>query len=165
LTGAPAAQLSDVLRFDVQPDWVTTRWARVSTVLSEQQFKGLRVPFVSGTELDDLAGSLTYYFDHQRQVRRVTFTGGTGNPEKLIGLATQRFGFKAVPDLGAGMYLVRWNGRPTSALRISHAPVIRSTDPLSQFVVEFEINRPQLGYQLSPRFERIVARDLVLHRW
>lgn len=165
LTGVPVAEPSEVLRFDVQPAWVTSRWSRVSAVLSEQQFQGLRVPLVTGTDLDDLAGSLTYYFDQRRQVRRVTFTGRTGDPEELVRLVTQRFGFQAVPDLGAGIYVVRWNGQPMSVLRVEHASVIRSTDPLSRFDIELEVNRPDLGYQLSPRFQQIVARDRAVRRW
>ena len=165
LTGAQTEQLSDALRFDVAPEWVTSRWARVSTVLSEQQFKGLRVPLVTGTKLDDLAGSLTYYFDHQQRVRRVTFTGNTGDPDRLVKLVTERFRFKVVPSQGAGMFLAHWNGRPTSALRITHAPVIRSADPLSQFTVDLEINLPEMGYRLSPRFEQLVANDRAMRRW
>ena len=165
LTGIPAAGLEEVFRFDVRPAWVTSRWSRVSTVLSERQLQGLRVPLVTGTDLDDLAGSLTFYFDHQRQLRRLAFSGRTGEPRRLVALLTERFGFQTVPDLGAGLYLVRWNGIPMSALRVAHAPVIRSADPLSHFEIELEINRPDTGYRLSPRLEKILLQDRALYRW
>ena len=46
------------------------RWPRVTTV-PQFALAGLRVPLVTGTQIDDLAGSLTYYFDRTDQVQRI----------------------------------------------------------------------------------------------
>jgi hypothetical protein len=165
LEGAPVDDLSEILRFDISPRWVTSRWARVSTVLSELQLEGLRVPVVTGTNEDDIAGSLTYYFDKQQQVQRIALQGYTGNERKLVALLTEHHGFRAEPTLGAGMYLTRWNGKPTSAMRISHAPVIQAGSPHSRLEVRLEINRPSAYYGLSGEFAELLNRDRQTRRW
>jgi len=59
LTGPPVADFGEIVRFDISPTWVTSRWPRVTTVTAEAGMEGLRVPIVTGTNTDDLAGSLT----------------------------------------------------------------------------------------------------------
>ena len=68
----PMPSLAEVLRFDVTVAWVMQRWPRVSTGLPYLQLQGYRVPLVTGTTVADLAGSLTYYFNAQQQVQRIT---------------------------------------------------------------------------------------------
>jgi hypothetical protein len=51
----------EVLRFDIGPSFVTSRFQRITTVASSTQFDVLRVPFVSGTRPTDITGSLTYF--------------------------------------------------------------------------------------------------------
>ena len=85
--------LDEVLRFDATVDWITQRWPRVSTGLPHVQLQGYRVTLVTGTELGDLAGSLTYYFNNRQQVQRITLRGTTGDPRVLIALAAERFHF------------------------------------------------------------------------
>jgi hypothetical protein len=67
----PPIDLREVLRFDIDPDFVFRRFAMVSTVLSDLSLDGLRVPLVSGTQAYDVAGSLTYYFDINKMLRRI----------------------------------------------------------------------------------------------
>ena len=74
----PPIDLREVLRFDIDPDFVYRRFARVSTVLSDLSLDGLRVPLVSGTQAYDVAGSLTYYFDINKTLRRIQMQGGNG---------------------------------------------------------------------------------------
>ncbi|MEO8495680.1 MAG: DUF6690 family protein, partial [Planctomycetota bacterium] len=74
LTGG-IGELEHILQFNVTPEWIVQRWSRVSTIRSDTGLDGLRVALVTGTNLEDVAGSLTYYFDKQRQLRRVTFDG------------------------------------------------------------------------------------------
>lgn len=156
LTTAP---LAEVLRFDIDDRWVTYRWPRVSTILSDQKRSGLRVPLVTGSELTDIAGSLSYYFDERGRVRRISFRGHAGDASKLIEFARQRFQLRREPTLGAGLYLTRWNALPTNGLRIRHAPVVRANDPHSRLEVAFEVNRPDAGYSLSPEFLALIDRD------
>jgi hypothetical protein len=165
LTGPTTHDLAEVLRFDVSPEWVTQRWSRVSTVLAEQDLEGLRVPLVTGTDLDDLAGSLTFYFDKQRRVQRISFHGRTGDDRKLISLVTSQFGMRAEPTLGVGMYVSRWNARPTSLLRLSYAPVVRSQTPRHRLEVALEINRPNAQFGLSEESAALLLQDRRTRRW
>ncbi|HMP07303.1 MAG TPA: hypothetical protein PJ982_13200, partial [Lacipirellulaceae bacterium] len=106
LEGAPSYSLTEVLRFDVTKEWVYQRWPRKSTGLAELDLYGVRVPLVTGTQLTDLAGSLTYFFDYAGRVQRISFRGRTGDTTQLIYLAAQRFGLTAQPALAAGEQLL-----------------------------------------------------------
>ncbi len=54
---------SSVFDFQITPEWVVAHWPTVSTGLAQLQLEGYRVPLVTGTAQQDLAGSLTYYFN------------------------------------------------------------------------------------------------------
>ena len=165
LGGPPVQHLGEVLRFDISPAWVTGRWPRVTTTLSERGMEGLRVPLVTGTRPDDLAGSLTYYFDHGQKVQRLTFEGYTGDDRRLLSLITQYYGLKAEPTLHAGMYVSRWNGTPFSVLRISRAPIVTHASPRSQLHVLLELNRPNASFGLSPATRQVLGADENDGRW
>jgi hypothetical protein len=165
LVGAPVSDLAEVLRFDVSPQWVMSRWSRISTVLADLELEGLRVPLVTGTTTDDLAGSLTYYFDKQHQVQRITFHGYTGDERKLAALVAQRYQLKPVQSLNAALYLAKWNGTPMSALRVALAPVVRADSPNTRLEVMLEINRPRAYYGLSPEFKELLEREQQVQRW
>jgi hypothetical protein len=165
VAGPPVRELSEVIRFDIPPSWVTSRWPRVTTALSETGMEGLRVPVVTGTQVDDLAGSLTYYFDHQHRVQRLTFEGFTGDDRRLVALVTQDFGLQPAPTLHAGMYAAWWNAVPTSVLRVSRAPVITSASPHAQLQVFLELNRPGMHFGLSPAAHEILKKDRATFRW
>jgi hypothetical protein len=136
--------LIEVLDFDGTPEWVMARWPRVTVGLAELDMQGYRMPLVTGTGEEDLAGSLTYYFDRTRRVKLVHFRGMTGNPRKLITLMTQRYGFAAQPsgDPNLLLYQVKWNGKPTSELRIRTAQVLRASEPNARYQVELAMKRP-----------------------
>jgi hypothetical protein len=163
--GAPVSNFADVLRFDVTPEWIFTRWSRVSTVTADQKLKGFRVPLVTGTRVDDLAGVATYYFGRYGYLQRVAFEGNTGDTRRLVAFLSQNYGFKAEPNLGAGMYLVRWNAKPMSALRVDYAPVVRADAPHLRYTVKLEINRPDESYQMSDDFREILSQDQDTQRW
>ena len=145
LEGAPTKDLAEVLRFDVTTGWVLRRWPRVSTGLAELPLQGYRVPLVTGTRQTDLAGALTYYFNAQQQVQRISFRGTTGDPRELIRLLTTRYKFtrRLTNDPGLFIYEVTdLGGRPVSLLRIQSAPVVKSSEPNQRFDVELVIERP-----------------------
>jgi hypothetical protein len=146
---AEVEALDQIFRFDVSPRWVAQRWPRVSTIRTGGALEGLRAPLVSGTELQDIAGSLTYYFDNHQQLRRITFHGHTGDEQRLVGLVSRQFNLRPEPALGAGLYVARWNGKPTSVLRVSHASVIRAQRPHERLQIVLELNQPSVGYGLS----------------
>lgn len=165
LTGPPVADFGEIVRFDISPAWVTSRWPRVTTVTAELGMEGLRVPVVTGTKTDDLAGSLTYYFDRYHRVQRLTFDGYTGDDRKLVAILAKYYGMVREPSLDASMYVARWNGAPTSVLRVARAPVVSADSPNSQLHVTLELNRPSREYGLSQQFVQILQRDRQTRRW
>jgi hypothetical protein len=144
IEGFGARDLAEVLQFDAGPDWVIARWPRVSAALAELDVQGYRVPLVTGTGPDDLAGSLTYYFDKNRRVAQISFHGTTGDPRKLIALVTSRYSFlqQQTDDPALSLYQVKWNGKPLSELRIRPARVLRADQPNSRYEVDLAMKRP-----------------------
>jgi len=165
LVGAPVSDLREVMRFDITPQWVIGRFARVSTVLSDLQLEGLRVPIVTGTRADDLAGTLTYYFDRADKLQRLTIHGFTGDPGRLVALMTAGYGLSHTPSLEAGVYTKRWNGVPVHFLRLTHAPVVYADAVHQKYTVFLELNQPNLQYGISEEAKRIVNSDRQSGRW
>src|SRR5262249_2517022 len=110
VTGPAITNFGEVCRFDRSPRAITQKWSRVSTGLSDPRLQGYRVPLTTGTSETDLAGSLTYYFDGQPKMRRITFLGTTGNPQRLIEFLMRQYGFKRRQSGNAGItaYGVRY---------------------------------------------------------
>jgi len=159
------ADLREVLRFDITPRWVLGRFARVSTVLADLRLEGLRVPIVTGTRADDLAGTLTYYFDGQDELQRVTFHGFTGDPNRLVQTMTTHYGLANQPTLEAGAYTKQWNGSPVHFLRLTHAPVVYADAAHQKYTVFMELNQPDLAFGISEEARRIVDSDHHSGRW
>jgi hypothetical protein len=125
---APSATIEQAFRFDVTPQWVASRWPRVSTVLGDAEQLGMRVAWVSGTRSDDLAGSLTYYFDAHHQLQRLTCTGLTGDPRRTLATVVPAFGLKSQPTTDAAHYTAGNPRAPTSEIIVRHLPVL-TTEP------------------------------------
>lgn len=125
---APAvvATLEEAFRGDVTPHWVTSRWPRVSTVLSETEQLGMRVAFVSGTQPDDVAGSLTYYFDDHHHLQRITFYGLTGDERRLMATVVGGYRLKSVPTTNVARYIAGDPEQPTSSVTVRHLPIVRA---------------------------------------
>jgi len=135
--------LAEALRFDVTPAWVMERWPWVSAGLSELPLAGYRVPLLTGASEDDLAGSLTYYFNARQQVARITFQGTTGDARKLIRLLMSRYGFgrRIMNDPALFRYEVPVSKGPAQSyldLRLD-----RPKDPYRRFDVTLVIERPE----------------------
>jgi hypothetical protein len=145
--------LEEAIRFDLNPAWVTQRFARVSTVAGEANELGLRVILVSGTELSDVAGSLTYYFDPQQQVQRITLTGVTGDDSRLAALATQKFGMRPTETTDRGLYYGGDVNVPTSSLRVKTLPVVTAEAPYARVQVDLDIRRGDVT-KIKPEGER-----------
>ena len=138
--------LAEVLRFDLTPDWIVSRWPRVSTGLGQLQLQGYRVALVTGTAQDDLAGALTYYFNPRQQLQRITFRGTTGSAQKVVRLLTTRYGFARRLTNDASLFLYELpslNGQARSYLWLRPARVVTSSDPYRRFEVAFVIERPE----------------------
>lgn len=165
LSGYQIKDLRDVLRFDIGPDWVIARFSRVSTVLADLKLKGLRVPVVTGIRADDVAGTLTFYFDGMDRLQRLTFHGFTGDPNRFAQIMIGHYGLKREPALEAGAFTKRWNGRPVHFMRLAHAPVVYSDAVHHKYTVFLELNQPDLAYGISEEARRIVSSDHHTGRW
>jgi hypothetical protein len=139
----PLVDLAEAIRFNVTVPWLFSRWPRVTSGLPEGDLQGYRVPLVTGTREDDLAGSLTYYFDAQQVCQKITFQGALGDPRKLVAHVVSQFGLKrqASDDPGMHLYQTKWNGKPVSQLRIKVAPVVKSSMPHERYDVEMTLVR------------------------
>jgi len=165
LTGPEVASIADVIRMDVNRGWVMNNWARVSTNLMDRNLEGLRVPIVSGTSVHDVAGSLTYFFDRQQVLQRVTFEGHSGDPSQLVALATRYYGLRQEPSLGPGMFMARKKDQITSALRISQGAVATTDRPLERYQVMLELNSSDSKYGLSEGYLNVLKLDQQTQRW
>ncbi|MCA9267786.1 MAG: hypothetical protein KDA41_04920, partial [Planctomycetales bacterium] len=153
------ADLSEVLRMDVSPDWVKERWPRVTTTLADTHFDGLRVALVSGTQATDVTGSLTYYFDNRQTLQRVSFHGTTGDPQALAQLLTTRFNFVKENGLGGELYRETWFGRTKSICRLRPAGVFSATSGAARYEVLLEINRSAVRPGLSEVAKQLLETD------
>jgi hypothetical protein len=151
LEGVPTYSLGDVLRFDISKEWVYQRWARKSTALSELDLFGVRVPLVTGTQLHDLAGSLTYFFGVDGRVRRISFRGRTGDTTQLVAIVAQRFGLQPQATLVTGeqLFQVRRGEEVISQLRTRPAAVLWSSSPHDSFAVELDLQDPATAQPLK----------------
>lgn len=165
IAGPPVQDFLEVFNFNADARWVSMRWPRVSTALADLNLEGLRAPLVTGSQYDDLAGSITYYFDRDGHVQRITFHGTTGDERRLVHMLTTHFGFKHEPTLDAGLYLVKWNGTPTSVLMLRNAAVLNAAQPHTRLNVALEINRPSRYYGLSPQMTETVEEAKSAQRW
>jgi uncharacterized protein DUF6690 len=138
---ASGATIEEAFRFDIRPQWVTSRWPRVSTVLGDPKQLGMRVALVSGTRGDDVAGSLTYYFDDHHQLQRITFTGMTGDPRRLLAAVVTPYGLKSLPTTTAARYVAGDPQKPTSEVIVRHLPVVRNEAEHARAEVAVDLRR------------------------
>ncbi len=142
----PLPSLAEVLRFDVTVEWVLQRWPRVTTGLPQVQLQGYRVPLVSGTQISDVAGSLTYYFNAHQQVQRITLRGATGDPTALVNLLANRYHFarRLTNDPGIILYeAVDPDNRLIGTLKIRSAAVVSVSQPYSRFQLDLAVERAE----------------------
>jgi hypothetical protein len=165
LTGTEISDLREVLRFDITPVWVPQRFSRVSTVLADMNLDGLRVPLVTGTEVGDLAGTLTYYFDRYQRLQRLKIHALTGDPVRVVQTLQQYYQLQQEPALGGGLYLIKWNGAPTSVLHVAPAPIIYATAEHSRYTVFLELNQPNIPYGLSAEARDLINSGHATNRW
>ena len=165
IAGHPIHDLREVIRFDITPGWVAQNFGRVSTVLADVQLDGLRVPLVTGTNGSDLAATVTYYFDHQQQLRRINLQGLTGDPSAIATLMQQYYHLKSEASLGGHLYTTRWNNRITSMLHVAPVPIMYATAEHSRYTVFLELNQPALPYGLSYEAGQILQTGHQTQRW
>ncbi|MBI1900655.1 MAG: hypothetical protein HYS13_06035 [Planctomycetia bacterium] len=140
----PTLNVAELFRFDITKDWILARWAYVSTLTGQTDLVGYRVPVVTGTRGEDVAGSLTYYFDAQDKLQRITFHGTSAEPRPLIFLLVQQYGFqrKESPQPGAYLYQVPWDGKVHSEFSVRPARVLTAAAPHARYEVQVTLGRP-----------------------
>ena len=163
--GGIVNDLREVLRFDIVPSWLPQRFARVSTVTSNVQMDGLRVPLITGTQPKDIAGTLTYYFDASQTLKRINLHGLTGDPTQLAHLMVQYYQLNPEQSLGGQLYTTRWNNRITSVMQIAPAPIIYAGADHSKYIIFLELNQPSNQYGLSHEASEILRTSEATQRW
>ena len=106
------------------------------------------MPLVTGTTETDVAGALTYYFNSQQQVQRITFKGSTGDYRRLVGSLSSHYGFvrRVTNTAGLFVYEVPAGRDPSvSSLWIRSTPVFEANKPNERFEVTLLIERPATG--------------------
>jgi hypothetical protein len=143
---APLVPIEQALRWELTPAWVMSTWPRVTTHLAELDLQGYRMPLVTGTTETDIAGSLTYYFDPQQRLSRITFNGTTGDARRLVTFLSQSHHFLrhlAADDPGLYLYQVEQDKRALSELKIRAAPIVKAGSPYGRFEVSLDMRRPE----------------------
>ena len=163
--GGVVNDLREVLRFDIVPGWLPQRFARVTTVTSNVQMDGLRVPLITGTQPKDIAGSLTYYFDASKALKRINLHGLTGDPTQLTTLMVQFYQLKPEQSLGGQLFTSRWNNRVTSVMQIAPAPIIYAGADHSKYIIFLELNQPSSHYAISEEASEILRNSQATQRW
>ncbi|MBI3465232.1 MAG: hypothetical protein HY000_19575 [Planctomycetes bacterium] len=142
VSGPLVSDPAELFRFDIRPDWVLHNWSRVSTGLSDPRYAGYRVPVVTGTTEQDLAGALSYYFDEQERLRRITFVGATGDPRHLAAWVTRQFGFQRFGKPGEGLtYVAARSSRYRGVLRMAPKAIVSEADTTQAYDVELIVER------------------------
>ncbi len=141
--GSVVVPLEEAFGPQVTPAWVLGRWPRVSTRLADLDLQGYRVPLVTGTRDDDVAGSISYYFDSSDRLVRVVFLGSTGDSRKLAALLATLYGLKRQATKDPRLYLaqVRDDDRAMSELRVWPEDVVKADEPFRRFHVAAWLTR------------------------
>ncbi|MFN3188941.1 MAG: DUF6690 family protein [Aureliella sp.] len=161
----PIQALREVVRFDINPNWVPARFPRVTRITSNMQLDGMRVPLVTGTQPSDLAGTLTYFFDRYQRVQRITVHAVTGDPSRFLAELQHAYQLQQQPSLGGGLYLKKWNGRPTSLVYTAQAPVLTEDNLYSRFQFFAELNQAGLEFGMSPEAQQLLASSRSRNQW
>ena len=105
--------------------------------------QGYRVPLVTGAKVDDLAGSLTYYFNHLQRPQRITFEGTTGDVNRLVKMLSENYKFRRENSNDPATYVFRSYrfGHTPSVLVIRESRRQRSTAPHRRYEVALLLER------------------------
>ena len=143
---APAVPLEQALSFAISIPQILGSWPQVSTGFVENGLFGYRVPLVSGTRENDITGSLTYFFGPDKVLRRIDFTGDTGDARKLIAHLSAGFGMSRQLADERGVFLYRTTEEVPVAgeLRVRPRTIIQAALPHQRFEIFLSLSRPPL---------------------
>lgn len=143
---APAVPLEQALSFAMSIPQILGSWPQVSTGFVEHGLFGYRVPLVSGTRENDITGSLTYFFGPDKVLRRIDFTGDTGDARKLIAHLSSGFGMdrQLADERGVFLYRTTKKNPVTGELRVRPRTIIQATLPHQRFEIFLSLSRSPL---------------------
>lgn len=156
VNGPPGVPIENLISFQVTPDWISKNWSRVTTRLAELDLQGWRVP-VAVEDRSNFIGSITYYFDQQRNVQRIQLHGYTTDASSFIELSTSRYEMRRVPHTLSELYAASVQGQTIGGLRVDYKPILKS-EMQKRCEVLMELNRQQTKYGMSYEFEQILKR-------
>ncbi len=142
--GKTPLRWEQIFRFDITPEEIVRLFPRVSVGLGTLHLQGYRVPVVTGTRPEDLAGSLTYYFNSRGQVELIEFVGTTGAAGPIAAFCHRQFGLAHRITNSPGVYMYE---RPHHRLRrqsqlvIRPSPVLQAGEEFGRFWVELRLFR------------------------
>jgi hypothetical protein len=141
---APIMNLEDVLNFNITPAWVLSNWPQVTTGLQKDNLFGYRVPLVTGTDENDVTGSLTYYFGPTQQLEHITLEGDTGDARRLVNLLTTQLGLQPQMATEQGVFLYRKleSEKVVSELRLRPENIMTAHRARQRFQISLALNRP-----------------------
>ena len=144
--GGQISSFNKIFQCGAPRSWVQRTYDDASRTM-DQQREGLRVTLVTGEKLEDLAGSLTYWFDRQGQVERITFQGVTGNPAKLVSFAHRSHKMVARRCERDAIFVRDGKNGPLHLLHISRLPFVNVQTQYGRYEITLELNQP--GSSLS----------------
>ncbi len=144
--GGQISSFNRIFQCGAPRSWVQRTYDDASRTM-DQQREGLRVTLVTGDKLEDLAGSLTYWFDRQGRVERITFQGVTGNPAKLVSFAHRSQKMVARGCERDAIFVRDGKNGPLHLLHISRLPFVNVQTQYGRYEVTLELNQP--GSSLS----------------
>ena len=87
-----------------------------------------------------MVGALSYYFDTRGRLRKITFSGSTGDARFLVGWVKRAFGArKHTRQSATTVYTLGHLGRPRGRLAIAPKFVITDAEKTQRFDVELVI--------------------------
>lgn len=138
----PIQDLGQVFSFELDPASLRNRFPRISLVTSEQGWQGYRTDLVTGTGTSDLHGCITWYFDANGAMQRISFRGWAGNHQGFRDLLQSRFDLEPVTTGQWTETLVQKNWNGVSSAAIFQLPrVVRQQMPQQQIAALVELNR------------------------
>ena len=91
--------------------------------------------------------------------------GTLGDPTRFVAELQQNYQMSQEPSLGGSLYLIKWNGQPTSILHIAPSAVVYNDLPYGRFSLLLELNQAGLEYGLSPESQQLIDAGRQAFRW
>jgi hypothetical protein len=159
LAFVPVANFAEVIRLDANSAWVKSRWERISVFTTGDGLTAFRCDLVTGVNQGDLHGCLTYFFDRQDKVAKISFRGWCGDPSPIKNFAITSWNLEPKDGKSTSVFVARSWRISRGALILQNAPIIRRDQPLEQVAVFFEVAAPDFRDGISR--EMCEAIDLV----